>query len=81
MASRETYQNIIPEVTRKPLRVIVVDLDLFVSGSVFRGGTKYPPKSMCGLGDVSQNLTTSQTRCVNHPPCIFHICTCLASGS
>ena len=44
---------------------IVVDLDLFVSGSVFRDGTKYPPKSMCGLGDVSHHPYTNQARRVS----------------
>ena len=43
----------------------MVDLHLFVSGSVFRDGTNYPPKSMCGLCDVSHHAYTNQARRVS----------------
>ena len=55
----------------------VVDLDLFVSGSVFRDGTDYPPKSMCGLRDVSHHLIISQTRRIVFIPYIFIVFTFL----
>ena len=54
----------------------VVDLDLFVSGSVFRDVTYYPPNVLLWWRQSSSHHQPDQT-CVNHFPYMFLICACV----